>query len=68
MAKRIVLTAAEIDAVLAVAQNALVEETFEDAGDTDAEVGKKTKAYHSGIEKLRLMLAQREDASAKRKK
>lgn len=60
MAKRIVLTAREIQAVLAVAGNALAEETFEDAPDlTAAQQEVMVHAYESGMGKLRLMLAGR---------
>lgn len=62
MAKRVVLTAREIRAVLAVAGNALAEETFEDAPDlTAAQQERMVDAYESGMSKLRLMLARRQE-------
>lgn len=68
MVKRIVLTALEIEAVLAVAQNALAPETFEDPDAPEGEPEKMVEAYERGIDKLKDMLAQREAASEKRKK
>ncbi len=66
MAKRIVLTATEIEAVLAVAGNALAPETFEDPDMPEEEQWRMVEAYESGMDKLRAMLAGREGTARRR--
>jgi len=54
---RIRLTAKEIEAVLAVAGNALPSETFNDDPDaTEAEKAAWVEAYERGMDKLQAML------------
>jgi hypothetical protein len=66
MARRIRLTAKEIEAVLAVAGNALPVETFNDDPDaTEAEKEAWVEAYERGMDKLRAMLARLETANDK---
>lgn len=51
MTGRIRLTAAEIDAVLEVAGNALAPETFDDPDDP-ARAARRLAAYERGVDKL----------------
>jgi hypothetical protein len=64
---RIVLTALEIEAVLGVAGDALAEETLKDVSSSEAERRRLLDAFESGMEKLRSMLARREEAARTRR-
>lgn len=57
MKKRIRLTAAEIEAILAVAGNADAEATFADTSE-EGEAQRELAAFESGMEKLREKLSQ----------
>ena len=60
--KRIRLTAREIETVLAVAGDALAEETLSCGGHADgAEAARDLAAFERGMDKLRSMLARIED-------
>jgi len=58
VAKRIYLTAREIDAILGVAGAADAPAVFEDSCD-EKEAERELEAFESGMNKLRAMLAKR---------
>jgi hypothetical protein len=64
MNRRIVLTAREIECVLAVAGDALAGETLSSGDDPDGDL----EAFESGMDKLREMLGNRDRAAARRRR
>jgi hypothetical protein len=67
MSKRIVLTEREIEALLAVAGDALPSETLRDPDASPAENKAMVEAYGTGMDKLRSMLARRALSSRRRR-